>query len=73
MLRPNRQRLRESQQIVQEHSIDCDFRRTDAYTYAKLEEEELDKVKAEVEASKRLGLPASFVESTPLPFPVKGR
>jgi glycine/D-amino acid oxidase-like deaminating enzyme/nitrite reductase/ring-hydroxylating ferredoxin subunit len=57
--------------LVKEHSIDCDFRRTDAYTYAELEEE-LDKVKAEVEAATRLGLPASFVESTPLPFPVKG-
>jgi glycine/D-amino acid oxidase-like deaminating enzyme/nitrite reductase/ring-hydroxylating ferredoxin subunit len=57
--------------VVREYGIDCDFRRTDAYTYAELEEE-LDKVKAEVEAATRLGLPASFVESTPLPFPVKG-
>jgi len=57
--------------LVAEHSIDCDFRRADAYTYTELEEE-LDKVKAEVEAATRLGLPASFVESTPLPFPVKG-
>src|SRR5215210_803629 len=57
--------------LVKEHSLDCDFRRTDAYTYTELEEE-LDKVKAEVEAATRLGLPASFVESTPLPFPIKG-
>ncbi|HEY0005392.1 MAG TPA: FAD-dependent oxidoreductase [Pyrinomonadaceae bacterium] len=57
--------------IVQEYSLDCDFRRTDAYTYTELEEE-LDNIKAEVEAATRLGLPASFVESTPLPFPVKG-
>lgn len=57
--------------LVTEHSIDCDFRRTDAFTYTELEVE-LDKVKAEVEAATRLGLPASFVESTPLPFPIKG-
>jgi glycine/D-amino acid oxidase-like deaminating enzyme/nitrite reductase/ring-hydroxylating ferredoxin subunit len=57
--------------LVQEHRIDCDFRRTDAYTYTELKEE-VDKVKAEVEAATRLGLPASFVESTPLPFPVRG-
>jgi glycine/D-amino acid oxidase-like deaminating enzyme/nitrite reductase/ring-hydroxylating ferredoxin subunit len=57
--------------LVQEHGIDCDFRRTDAYTYAELEKD-LDRVKAEVEAATRLGLPASFVESTPLPLPVKG-
>ncbi len=57
--------------IVSEHSIDCDFRRTSAYTYAE-RDEELDQVKAEVEAATKLGLPASFVENTPLPFPVKG-
>ena len=57
--------------IVSEHQIDCDFRRTDAYTYTE-REEELDQVKAEVEAATKLGLPASFVESTPLPFPIKG-
>jgi glycine/D-amino acid oxidase-like deaminating enzyme/nitrite reductase/ring-hydroxylating ferredoxin subunit len=57
--------------LVREHGIDCDFRRSDAYTYTE-QEEELDKVRAEVEAAARLGLPASFVESTPLPFPVKG-
>jgi glycine/D-amino acid oxidase-like deaminating enzyme/nitrite reductase/ring-hydroxylating ferredoxin subunit len=57
--------------LVEEHHIDCDFRRTDAYTYTELDEE-LDRVKAEVEAATKLGLPASFVESTPLPFPIKG-
>ncbi|HEX8748522.1 MAG TPA: FAD-binding oxidoreductase, partial [Pyrinomonadaceae bacterium] len=57
--------------LVQEHGIDCDFRRTDAYTYTE-REEELDQVKAEAEAATRLGLPAAYVESTPLPFPVKG-
>src|SRR5215213_6208945 len=40
--------------LVTEHGIDCDFRRTDAYAYTELEEE-LDKVKAEVEAAIRLG------------------
>ncbi|HKQ51455.1 MAG TPA: FAD-dependent oxidoreductase [Pyrinomonadaceae bacterium] len=57
--------------LVEEHRVDCDFRRTDAYTYTELEEE-LDQVRAEVEAATRLGLPATFVETTPLPFPVKG-
>ncbi|MDQ3747163.1 MAG: FAD-binding oxidoreductase, partial [Acidobacteriota bacterium] len=57
--------------LVEEQRIDCDFRRTDAYTYTE-SEEELDKIKAEVEAATRLGLPVSFVQSTPLPFAVKG-
>ncbi|HEX8138936.1 MAG TPA: FAD-dependent oxidoreductase [Pyrinomonadaceae bacterium] len=57
--------------LVSEHSIDCDFRRTSAYTYTLLEEE-LDEIKRETEAAQRLGLPASYVETTELPFEVKG-
>jgi glycine/D-amino acid oxidase-like deaminating enzyme/nitrite reductase/ring-hydroxylating ferredoxin subunit len=57
--------------LVQKYSIDCDFRRTSAYTYTLLEEE-LDQVKREVEAATKLALPASYVESTELPFEIKG-
>jgi glycine/D-amino acid oxidase-like deaminating enzyme/nitrite reductase/ring-hydroxylating ferredoxin subunit len=57
--------------LATEHSIDCDFRRTSAYTFTE-SEEDLEQIKAEVEAATRLGLPASYVETTPLPFPVKG-
>jgi glycine/D-amino acid oxidase-like deaminating enzyme/nitrite reductase/ring-hydroxylating ferredoxin subunit len=55
--------------IVAEHRIDCDFRRTAAYTYA-LEEKMTEQIKREVEAATKLGLPASYVDATPLPFPV---
>jgi glycine/D-amino acid oxidase-like deaminating enzyme/nitrite reductase/ring-hydroxylating ferredoxin subunit len=57
--------------LVEENKISCDFRRTPAYTYTE-SEEDLDQIKAEVEAATKLGLPASYVETTPLPFPVKG-
>ncbi len=57
--------------LVQEHSIDCDFFRTDAYTYTE-DEAELEQITAEVEAATKLGLPASFAERVPLPLPVKG-
>ncbi|HYY96577.1 MAG TPA: FAD-binding oxidoreductase, partial [Pyrinomonadaceae bacterium] len=57
--------------LVGELNIDCDFRRASAYTYTLLDEE-VSQVEAEVKAAVKLGLPASFVESTELPFPVKG-
>ena len=58
-------------EIVKQLNIDCDFRRTQAYTYTLLEEE-MEQIKAEVEAATKLGLPASYVDSTPLPFEIRG-
>lgn len=57
--------------FVHDKQIDCDFIRTSAYTYTE-SEEDVDKIKAEVTAALKLGLPASFTDETPLPFPVKG-
>lgn len=57
--------------LVSDYGIDCDFTRTDAYTYTETEEE-LERITREVEAAAQLNLPVSYVESTPLPFPVKG-
>lgn len=57
--------------LVEVHTIDCDFRRIAAYTYAE-DEKELEQITAEVEAATKLGLPASYVETTPLPYEVKG-
>jgi glycine/D-amino acid oxidase-like deaminating enzyme/nitrite reductase/ring-hydroxylating ferredoxin subunit len=57
--------------LVREHEIDCDFRRTSAYTYTLLDEE-LEEIKRETEAATRLGLPASLVTDTELPFEIRG-
>ncbi len=57
--------------FVEEKGIDCDFRRLPAYVYTE-SEEMLSRLEAEVEAARKLGLPASFTEDVPLPFPVKG-
>lgn len=57
--------------LVEEEQIDCDFSRQSAYTFAELPED-LPKVEAETEAAIQLGLPASFVKETTLPFPVAG-
>ena len=56
---------------VQQHEIDCDFSRRPAFTYT-TSTPTLEKVAEEVEVAQRLGLPASFTNSTELPFDVKG-
>lgn len=56
--------------LVQARQIDCDFARTEAYTYTE-SDAEIGQIEAEVDAALRLGLPASFTTETPLPFPVK--
>ncbi|MFN3652335.1 MAG: FAD-dependent oxidoreductase [Armatimonadota bacterium] len=53
---------------VQQQGIDCDFRRTDAYTCV-CAPDQIGKVEAEVEAALRVGLPAAFTHQAPLPFP----
>ncbi|WP_049921020.1 FAD-dependent oxidoreductase [Halopiger djelfimassiliensis] len=56
---------------VEAEDIDCDFRRTEAYTYA-ASPDDRDEIRTEAETAKRLGLPASYVKETPLPFAVAG-
>ena len=56
---------------VTEHGIDCDFSRRPAYTYT-TSVVTLEDVAQEVEVAQRLGLPASFTNTTELPFEVKG-
>ena len=57
--------------FVNEGEIDCDFRRLPAYVYAE-SADMLQQLRAETEAAQRVGLPASFVDEAPLPFPVEG-
>lgn len=57
--------------LVQEEQINCDFERKAAYTYA-TSTSALDKIEAEVNAALKLGLPASLVRETALPFEVTG-
>lgn len=57
--------------FVQEHGIDCDFERKAAYAFSRTDAQ-LRSVEQEVEAAQRLGLPASFVRETTLPFPIAG-
>lgn len=56
---------------VTQENIDCDFSRESAYTFAETEAN-LKSIEKEVEAAIKLGLPASFVRETSLPFPIAG-
>lgn len=57
--------------FVEEEQIDCDFSRRSTYTFAETAEN-LDDVRSELEAALKLGLPASFVTETSLPFVIAG-
>jgi glycine/D-amino acid oxidase-like deaminating enzyme/nitrite reductase/ring-hydroxylating ferredoxin subunit len=56
---------------VERNGIDCDFRRQASYAYVT---STAQRAKAEREAAvaAEAGLPATFVEATPLPYPVAG-
>lgn len=57
--------------LVAERGLDCDFRRESHFVFAE-SREDVDEIEREVEAEQQLGLPASYVEETSLPFPVAG-
>ena len=57
--------------LVAELGLDCDFRRDSHYVYAE-SSDECAKIEREVEVERELGLPASYVEQTSLPFPIAG-
>ncbi|MER5215247.1 FAD-dependent oxidoreductase [Streptomyces sp. NPDC002838] len=57
--------------IVAELDVDCDWEQRSAYTYAR-DAGRVEELRAEAEAAREAGLPASFVTETGLPFPVAG-
>lgn len=67
----NQAAIDEIERLVKKYTIDCDFLRTDAYTYAQREADR-DQVKHEADVAVRLGLPASYVSDVPLPYPTFG-
>jgi glycine/D-amino acid oxidase-like deaminating enzyme/nitrite reductase/ring-hydroxylating ferredoxin subunit len=53
---------------VRNEGIDCDFRRRPSYTYV-TSDSKRSQVEAEARAAAEAGLPATFVEEAPLPYP----
>ncbi len=65
----NQLAVEEYGKLIKRYSIQCHYEQKDAYLYSVQESEKLLK---EAESAKRLGLPASFVRETKLPFQVHG-
>ncbi|MEY8355896.1 FAD-dependent oxidoreductase [Lachnospiraceae bacterium 54-53] len=65
----NQLAVEEYGKLIKRYSIQCHYEETDAYLYSVQESEVLLR---EAECAARLGLPASFVSETGLPFPVHG-
>lgn len=57
------------QNIIEENNIDCDFERLPSYLYSTREREKLIR---EAKAASELGLPATYLETAPLPFSTAG-
>jgi glycine/D-amino acid oxidase-like deaminating enzyme/nitrite reductase/ring-hydroxylating ferredoxin subunit len=58
------------EQISAEHNIDCDFSRQDAFCFTQ-NEENIEKIKNEVDAASDLGISADYVEQIPFHIPIK--
>lgn len=56
--------------IVDTEAIDCDWRREDNYVFTE-KHAEIKKLKQEADDAQKLGLPASYELTTPLPFEIK--
>lgn len=52
-------------------NINCDFTRAPAYTYTE-SREHLEQIKLEVSAAQSIGLPASYTETSDLPYKIMG-
>ena len=58
-------------EIAAELGIDCDLEHGSNYVYGE-SAGEAERIRREVDAAQRLGLPATFVSETPLPYEVAG-
>ncbi|MEG0019124.1 MAG: FAD-binding oxidoreductase, partial [Oscillospiraceae bacterium] len=65
----NSRAVAEYKRIIDKHSISCDYEEKDAYLYS-LNNEHI--LRQEAQCAALLGLPASFVTRSALPFPVAG-
>lgn len=64
----NQKAIGKFEEIIDKLRIDCDFLKMPNYIYT-LDNE--DKIRQEVNAARKVGLPAVFTRETALPFPVK--
>ncbi|CUO20734.1 FAD-dependent oxidoreductase [Clostridium perfringens] len=61
--------IKKYKEIIEDKRIECDFEEKPAYVYSL---NEVDVLKEEVEAAKKLGIDAEFVQEANLPFKING-
>ncbi|WP_447410073.1 FAD-dependent oxidoreductase [Clostridium perfringens] len=61
--------IKKYKEIIEDKRIECDFEEKPAYVYSL---NEVDVLKEEVEAAKKLGIDAEFVQEVNLPFKING-
>ena len=61
--------IKKYKEIIEDKRIECDFEEKPAYVYSL---NEVEVLKEEVEAAKKLGIDAEFVQEVNLPFKIKG-
>ncbi len=67
----NRTAIERVASFIMQMNIACDFTPLPAYIYAVTEDKEAE-IEAEVRAGEKLGLAVSYVDTAPLPLPIKG-
>ena len=65
----NERAIKKYKEIIEDKRIECDFEEKPAYVYSL---NEVDVLKEEVEAAKKLGIDAEFVQEANLPFKING-
>lgn len=66
----NQEAIEKIAQFIDAYQIKCDFSRQAAYAYTQ-SKDKVAAIEREVEAASELGLPASLVRETSLPFPIE--
>lgn len=67
----NQAAIEQIETIIKKEKIDCDWQRVDNYVYTD-DSKQLETFRREAATAERLGLPASFVKTLPLPFHIRG-
>ena len=70
-LEANEEAIKNIEEIVNKENIECEFQKKDAFVFTQ-QEEEIQKIKKEVEVVQNLGFPAEFVNKTELSIKILG-
>lgn len=68
--RANESAIGQIKNIVDQYNIYCDYEAQSAYIYTQ-DEDYIEKIKAEVEAARSLGIDAELIKDVPFPFEIK--